>query len=162
VVTPNPATVLFSIGLRNGQKKDTQRNIEEHPEFAFNLVMENFAQKMNNCATDFLPEVSEFGEVGLTAVPAKTIACSVVQESPIHLECKLDRILPVGTNVLILGTVLCFDINDNLLLEGNKIDGEQYKPLGRIGDERYGIIKEFFSLEKDSFDPDKQLQGSHF
>jgi flavin reductase (DIM6/NTAB) family NADH-FMN oxidoreductase RutF len=160
VATAHPATVLFSIGLRGTEKKDTLRNIEEHPQFAFNLAGEAIARQMNNCATDFKPGVSEFEQVGLTPVPAEKIDCSVVAEALVHLECELDEIIPKGSNFLILGSVVCITASDSMLKQG-QIDTDVYLPLGRLGDEKYGSVRETFQLAKDQFPPELQLPSRY-
>src|ERR1700690_4262750 len=46
--------------------KDTARNIRRTGEFVVNVVTEDIAEKMNICATDFPPEMSEVELAGFT------------------------------------------------------------------------------------------------
>src|SRR4029077_10540525 len=55
---------IIAVGVQNRPEdkfvpKDTARNIRRTGEFVVNIVTEDIAQKMNICATEFPPEISE-------------------------------------------------------------------------------------------------------
>lgn len=156
VVTSNPPTVMFSVGERKGSKKDTLANIEKHPFFVVNVVTEEMAQPMHNSAAEFLPEVSEFDEVGLTPIPAQAVDCKAVKESPVHMECELDQIIHIGHSYMVLGRIVHFRIDDDIYLGDFKIDAPKLKPLARLAGNSYGKVREYFELER-HFDPDKTI-----
>ncbi|MGO4890596.1 flavin reductase family protein [Anaerobacillus sp. MEB173] len=148
VVSSDPPIVMFSIGVRNGEKKDTLKNIENNEEFIVNLVNEKIAQAMHNSGADFRPEVSEFDEIGLTRVAATKIHCMSVKESPIQLECKLEQVIPVGKNYMVLGRVVHFRIDDHLYIDPFKIDIAKFNPIGRLAGKSYSYTKDVFELER--------------
>jgi flavin reductase (DIM6/NTAB) family NADH-FMN oxidoreductase RutF len=154
-VTSAPPTVLFAISERKREKKDTLANIESRKQYVINVVTEEMAVPMHNSAADFRSEVSEFEETGFTPIPAKRVDCMAVKESPIHMECKLDQIIPVGRRTyIVLGNVVNFNIDDSLYLDSYKIDTQKMKPLARIGGPQYAHLCDFFKLDRE-FDPDK-------
>jgi len=53
--------------------KDTARNIRRTGEFVVNVVTEDIAEKMNICATDFPPEMSEVDLAGFTTAPSQVV-----------------------------------------------------------------------------------------
>jgi flavin reductase (DIM6/NTAB) family NADH-FMN oxidoreductase RutF len=58
----DPPIVRVGVTNRPGHPlipKDTARNIRRTGEFVVNVVTEDIAEKMNICATDFPPEMSE-------------------------------------------------------------------------------------------------------
>src|SRR3984885_10520737 len=58
----DPPIIGVGVTNRPGQPfvpKDTARNIRRTGEFVVNVVTEDIAAKMNICATDFPPELSE-------------------------------------------------------------------------------------------------------
>jgi flavin reductase (DIM6/NTAB) family NADH-FMN oxidoreductase RutF len=146
-VTSDPPIVMFSIGQRNGEKKDTLVNIEYHKEFTINIVTEDIAQAMHDSAADFPPEVSEFDEIGLTPVPATSIDCMSVKESPIHMECTLEQVVKIGKNDMVLGRVVHFRIDDSLYIDPFKINIAELKPVGRLAGKGYAYIRELFELK---------------
>ena len=64
-----PTLVCFCIGWRrDGQKKDTLRNIEFSKDFVVNVVDETLAEAMNQASAEYPSNVDEFKEAGLTPV----------------------------------------------------------------------------------------------
>src|SRR5579859_2262104 len=65
-VTSNPPTLMFvPVNNRDGEKKDTVRNIEQVPEFVVNLVNYALAEKMNATAALLPYGESEFEKFGI-------------------------------------------------------------------------------------------------
>lgn len=155
-VSGHPPIVMVAISDRDGQKKDTLINIERHPEFVVNIVTESILQQMHDSSADFRPDVSEFDEVKLTPVPAKRINGIAVLESPVHLECKLLNIQRIGRNDVVFGEIVYFDIRDDIISADLKTDVGKLKPVARLAGNRYGIITEEVTLQK-QFDPSKVL-----
>jgi len=156
-VSGYPPIIMFAVSYRDGAKKDTLVNIEKNPEFVVNVVTQSIMQKVHNCSADFRPEVDEFEETELTPVPAKRIRGYSVKESPIHLECRLETILPMGRNQLVFGRIVCFDIDENIISPDLYIDFDKLQPVGNlIGGAGYAFNFERVKLEK-QFDPAKVL-----
>ena len=86
----SPPVVVFSPNRRpGGGKKDTLRNIEETGEFVINAAVAELAEQVNLSSTGLPPGESEVELTGLTAIPSLKVKPPRIQESPIHLECKL-------------------------------------------------------------------------
>jgi flavin reductase (DIM6/NTAB) family NADH-FMN oxidoreductase RutF len=158
-VSGSPPTLMFSIEEREGKKKDTLLNIEQHPYFVVNMVNEEIMQQMHDTSADYRPDISEFEQVNLTPVPAKKIECAAVKESPVHLECKLDRIIQIGTNHMVLGRIVHFQIADRILFGEFKINMNEYKPVGRLGGNIYSTGYSEMVLQK-QYDPDKVIENA--
>lgn len=152
-----PPILMFAVSNREGAKKDTLVNIENNPEFVVNVVSQSIMQQMHNCSVDFRPDVNEFEETGLTPVPAKAIRGYAVKESPIHMECRLEDIVPMGRNQLVFGRIVCFNIQDDIISPNLYIDFGKLQPIGNlVGGVGYTTNYETVKLEK-QFDPTKVL-----
>lgn len=158
IVSPDPPIIMFSIGDR-ASKKDTLRNIENHPEFVVNLVDVKLAQAVHDSASLFKSDVSEFDEVQLTPIATKLINSVAVKESLIHMECKLDQIIKVGSCFMVLGKVVNFYIDDSIYLGNYKIDFKKFNPLSRFAGNEYGEISNYLQLERE-FDKSKIIQDA--
>jgi flavin reductase (DIM6/NTAB) family NADH-FMN oxidoreductase RutF len=158
-VSGSPPTIMFSIEEREGKKKDTLLNIEQHPYFVVNMVNEEIMQQMHDTSADYRPEISEFEQVNLTPVPAKKIECAAVKESPVHLECRLDRIIQIGTNHMVLGRIVHFQVADRILFGEFKININEYKPVARLGGNIYSTGFSEMVLQK-QYDPDKVIENA--
>lgn len=132
-----PALVCLVIGRRrDGQKKDTLRNVEFSKDFVVNVVDETLAEAMNQTSAEYPSNVDEFKEVGLTPVKSDFVKAPMVAESPVSMECKLSQILdfgelPDGSRVVI-GEVVLVHIRDELW-SGDHIEPTKLKAIGRIG-----------------------------
>ncbi len=151
-VSMKPALVCLQIGnKRDGQEKDTLRNIEFSKDFVINVVDESLAEAMNQSSADYPSDVDEFKEVGLTAVKSERVKAPRVAESPIHMECRLVQILKYGkapaiANVVI-GEVVLVQVRDDLLA-GDQIDFSKLKAIGRLGRDLYCRTTDIFELKR--------------
>ena len=136
-----PPLVGIAIVDRPGDEKDTLRNIRETGEFVVNLVCEPMLPAMAKTAGEWPRGTSEFEISGLTPSPSERVAAPGVQESPIQLECRLHREIPLGNSFLVVGEVVLARVNDDVMTEG-RVDPVKLAPVGRLGGEYYSLLRE--------------------
>lgn len=153
-VCSDPPTLLFCPMIRgsDGHKKDSLINIEETGEFVVNVVSESIVEAMNETAAEFPRGINEFIEAGLTAVPSEAIKPPRVLESPISMECQLQRIIPIGSGepgsgCVVLGTIVRFHIREDLYQSG-RINTSGFKPVARLAGSAYCPVRETFELKR--------------
>ncbi|WP_226675327.1 flavin reductase family protein [Mesobacillus jeotgali] len=155
VISANPMMVCFSPMRRgtDGAKKDTLKNIESTKEFVINIVSEEFVQQMNDCATEFAPDVDEFEASGLNKIDSVAVKPSRVKESKVHLECVLDQVLhfggeEAGAGSLVIGKVVHVHVADELY-ESGRINSEKLNPVGRLAGATYTLpLAKTFELQR--------------
>ena len=152
-VTANPPTLLFvAANTREGAKKDTLRNIEATGEFTVNLVPYSLAEAMNATSASLPHGESEFERFGIRAVPAARVRPPRVADSPVSLECVLDRIVSVGEGPLagnvIFGRILHAHVDDAVLGADGRPDPVKLDLIGRLGGEGYVRTRERFDLRR--------------
>lgn len=154
IVSLKPAMLGFLVApTRDGKKKDTIVNVEYTKEYVINVVTEALAVQMNVTATPFPLGIDEFKESGLTAVKADLVNAPMLAESPISLECRVDRILEYGEapriNYFIIGQVLRAHIRDEVCVFG-EILGSKLKAIGRLGggEDMYCRTTDMFELQR--------------
>jgi len=157
IVSNRPACFGVSIGSRrNGERKDTIRNIEFAQEFVAGIVTETMAKAMNKASADFPSHVDEFKESGLTPLKASGVKASLIAESPVNLECKLWQNLEVGEEDrrvnFVLGRILQIHINDDLIGPNDEVDFSGLKFLGRLGGDSYCRVTDTFTMARPSGD----------
>jgi flavin reductase (DIM6/NTAB) family NADH-FMN oxidoreductase RutF len=143
--------VLYISWRRDGQKKDTLRNIEFSKEFVINVVTEDLAEPMNQSCFEYPPDVSEFKEVGLTPVKSEVVKAPRLAESPINMECRALQIMefgkvPEGGHVVI-GEVLVVHIMDEVWVD-DQIDMSKLKAIGRLGGDFYCRTTSTFEMHR--------------
>ena len=149
VASRNPPTLCLSIGPgigeREGTMKDTLRNAMDTGELVINIVSQSLGQKMQVSSGNFQAEVDEFLQVGVTPSESVGVRPPRVLEAPISMECKVDDIISVGTDHLVLARLVYYHIKDEIYMEGNKVDLLKLEPIGRLAG-GYAKVNEIFEL----------------
>lgn len=113
--------------------KDTARNIRRTGEFVVNVVTEDIAEKMNRCATDFPPELSEVDIAGFTTVPSEMVKPPRLAEAHAALECREYTTMEIGRSRIILGRVVSMFVEDKFVdPEGPYVKAEDLHAIGRM------------------------------
>ncbi len=153
-VCANPPTVLFCPMIRsaNKQPKDTLQNIRTTGEFVVNIVSGELVEMMNLTSVEAPYDVNEFDYAGLTPAQSSVVTPPRVAESPIHFECKLNRIIDIsqdpGGGSVVIGTVVHMHIDEKLLIGEDKIDLVKLNPIGRLAGNSYVRVTDIFDLER--------------
>jgi flavin reductase (DIM6/NTAB) family NADH-FMN oxidoreductase RutF len=111
-------------------RKDTDRNIQETGEFVIHLVDETIIEATNLCSAEVPAGVEELPVAGLTTKPPR------IAKSPVAIECRLDRMIPLKPHRrIILGTAVYLHIRDDAVLDAERcyIDPARLKAIGRFG-----------------------------
>jgi flavin reductase (DIM6/NTAB) family NADH-FMN oxidoreductase RutF len=127
--------------------KDTLSNIEETEEFVINIVSLALSNMMYESSKNHPPEADEFEKTGLTPAHCEVVKVPRVEEAGVSMECVLERVLPLGTDHLIIGEMLCFHLRDELYEDG-RIDIAALNPLGRLAG-NYTKVETIFELPAD-------------
>ncbi|HEY5080035.1 MAG TPA: flavin reductase family protein [Opitutaceae bacterium] len=152
-VTANPPTLMFvPVNNREGQKKDTVRNIELVPEFVVNLVPHALAGPMNDTAALLPYGESEFGTFGIVPAPATKVRPPRVALAPVAFECTLHQIVNIGTGPLaanvVFGKILLAHVRDDVIGADGFPDAGKLDLVGRLGREDYATTRDTFSLKR--------------
>jgi len=147
VASRNPPTLLISIGPgvheRMGSIKDTLTNIREVKEYIINMVPESLGEAMYRSSASVEPEKNEFELAGVTVQNGKVLNVPAVLEAPISIELKLDQIIPVGGDYLVLGNVVCVQIDEAIYAGNYKIAIDKWKPLASLAGDFAGLRPSF-------------------
>ena len=133
-VGSDPAMLMFSVGDRTGQAKDTVRNIRETPEFVVHIVSDAIKEQMNICSVDYPFGVNELEKAGFTALPSRKVKPPYIAEAPVALECRLMQIVELGRKPYhgVFGEVVYFHYHDGIVNERYHVDVGAINPIGRL------------------------------
>lgn len=152
-VGSRPPTLLFCpANNREGQPKDTLRNIQATKDFVVNIVPYSLSEPMNQSASALPSDDSEFDACGLTAGQSVRVRAPRVAESPINFECRLRQVInvgegPGGANV-VLGDVAFVHIEDRILDDRGLVDPSLLDAVGRMGGLSYCRTQDRFDLPR--------------
>ncbi|MDX1514657.1 MAG: flavin reductase family protein, partial [Gammaproteobacteria bacterium] len=125
-VAASPPMVMFSGNGRHreGGLKDSVKNAEETGEFVCNLATWELRDQMN-ASSEMLPrDVDEFAVARLTPVPSELVGPPRVAESPVHLECRWIKTVPLPAddpdepNNVVFGQVIGIHIDESIIRDG--------------------------------------------
>jgi flavin reductase (DIM6/NTAB) family NADH-FMN oxidoreductase RutF len=149
----NPPVVVFSPTLRRDKtKKDTLVNVEATREFVVNAAVASLAAQVNQTSKDLPPGDSEVADAGLHTVPSLKVKPPRLAESPVHLECKLMQIVPIGDGPiagnLVIGEVVMIHIDDVVLDSNGKVDPRKLRTVARLGGDFWCGTSDLFEQKR--------------
>ncbi|RYI26708.1 flavin reductase family protein [Bacillus infantis] len=151
VASRNPPMLSISVGPgvgeREGTEKDTLVNIRGQKDFVINIVPSFLGNKMQKSAENLPSSISEFEAAGVTPIDSVVVQSKRVKEAPIQMECKLEQILELGSDHLIIGQMLRYHIDEDYYLGNYKINLDRLQPLGRLAG-NYSEMGPFFNLPR--------------
>ncbi len=120
----NPPMVAFAPNRRgrDGSVKHTYLNATAVGEFVIAAVTYAMVQQMNVASAEYGDGVDEFAASGLTPLPATCVAPALVAESPFQMECRLHKVVELGTGpgsgLMLIGEVVAFHAREDCFVEG--------------------------------------------
>ncbi|MBX7118459.1 MAG: flavin reductase family protein [Gemmatimonadaceae bacterium] len=141
----NPSSIaICPIADRDGNPKDTLRNIRATGEFVVNIVSREMAEAVNQASAPYPPEVDEFEAVGLTKRPATRVRPWRVGESPAALECRVFQLVEHGTgpqsSTWVIGEVLVLHVDERVLADDGLPDTAKVHPAARMGRQEWAHV----------------------
>ena len=110
---------LELVALASALPRDTLRNIRQTREFVINVMGGPGLRQALQCARNYPPEVDELAETGLATLPSRRVAPPRVRDAIGWIEAVLEQEVTGENYSLIIGRVLCAEINDRFW-EGDK------------------------------------------
>ena len=152
----NPPIVVFSPArrVRDNTTKHTLENVLEVPEVVINMVDYPMLQQTSLASCEYPKGTNEFIKAGFTMQAASIVKPPMVQESKIKLECKVNQVIPLGTEGgagnLVLAEVLMMHFDEQILDQEGKIDQRKLDLVARMGGHWYtrANASTIFEVEK--------------
>jgi flavin reductase (DIM6/NTAB) family NADH-FMN oxidoreductase RutF len=130
----HPPILAVAPGDReDGVPKDTARNIQLTHEFVVNLVDEDLAEAMNQCAASLPYGEDELVQAGLHTSPSTVVKAPRITEAPVSLECTEWDTLKIGENRVVIGLVKRVHLRDELFdPEKKRVRSDRLFLIGRM------------------------------
>jgi flavin reductase (DIM6/NTAB) family NADH-FMN oxidoreductase RutF len=139
-VSDRPDMVVFS----SDGYKDAISFAEETGEFVCNLATWDLRDAMNATSAALPRGTSEMDFAGLTPAPSRLVKPPRVAESPVALECKWRKTVPLeplegpARYQLVIGEVVGIHIDDRFIVDGI-VDTAAMRPIARAGYREYFV-----------------------
>lgn len=144
----NPPIVVFSPArrVRDNSTKHTLENVLQVPEVAISIVDYDMVQQMSLSSCEYPRGTNEFIKAGFTEQASSMIKPPMVKESKIKMECRVEKVLPLGegggAGNLVICEVLCMHLDESILNENNQIEQLKMHHVARLGGDWYCRVNE--------------------
>ncbi|MDO4562159.1 MAG: flavin reductase family protein [bacterium] len=89
--------------------------IKETGEFVINLTTDRLVWNADFCGVKSGREVDKFSLPGLTAIPASKVSAPMIEESPVNIECRVERSMLLGSHEMFLAKIIAVNVSEGLL-----------------------------------------------
>ena len=155
IFSTDPPIMIFSPSRsgRDNSLKHTHENVLEVPEVVINIVNHPMVEQMSLASTGYGKGVNEFEKAGFTPVPSERVRPPRVAESPVSIECRVDKVVELaqkpGAGNLIFAQVELVHVNTDYFTDG-VLDTEKLDLVGRMGENWYirAVRESLFEIPK--------------
>lgn len=143
VFSANPPILIFSPARRGRDKttKHTLENVLEVPEVVINIVNYSMVHQVSLASVEFPKGVNEFIKAGFAEEKSFMVKPPRVKESPVSFECKVNQVVPLGSEGgagnLVICEVLLMHIQEDILDGEGRIDPQKLDAVARMGRDFY-------------------------
>ena len=135
---------------REGQRKDTLKNIEFSGDFVVNIMAESLIDPTVQTSAAYPADVNEIQQVGLTAIGGEKVKSPRIAEAQVSFECRLVQKIELGegqdSRGIVFGEVVLAHVKDGLWVDG-KIESSKLKAVGRLGTGLYCRTGDIFEVK---------------
>lgn len=96
--------------------------IKESGEFVLNLTPASLIKAADYCGIYTGAKVDKFAKCNLTKEAATEVACPLIGECPLSIECKVTDVIPLGTHDMFMADIVAVNVDDSLLDKNGKLD----------------------------------------
>lgn len=141
-VCTNPPMVSISVR----PERHSYHMLAESGEFVINLTTERLCYATDYCGVRSGRDVDKFEEMKLTKTEAELINAPMIGESPVNLECKVEKIEKLGSHHMFLARVLAVHAEEEYMDKNGRFDLNQAQPMVYSHGEYFGLGKKLGSF----------------
>jgi flavin reductase (DIM6/NTAB) family NADH-FMN oxidoreductase RutF len=109
---------LDLVAIASALPRDTLHNIRETGEFVINIIGRPGFKKAMQTAKNYSPDIDELKELDIEVVPSKKLVPPRIKNALGWIEAVLDEEILRDKFSLLIGKVLCAEINDDYFEQG--------------------------------------------
>lgn len=136
-VCSDPAMTYISIR----PERHSYEAINRTKEFVINLATEDLVKATDFCGVKSGRDINKFKEMRLTPEKASKVNAPLIKESPINIECKVTKVLELGTHHMFLAKVVAVNVDDQYMDDKNKFHLDWANPICYSHGQYYGLKK---------------------
>lgn len=115
-VCTDPAMVYISVR----PSRYSYNILKETGEFVINLTTDELVRAADYCGVKSGRDIDKFEACHLTPIPSKEVSVPAIAESPVAIECRVEKFIPLGSHDMFLAKVLAVSIDEKYMDEKGK------------------------------------------
>lgn len=124
-VCTNPPMVSISVR----PERYSYPILKETGEFVINLTTKDLVFATDYCGVKSGRDVDKFKELNLTPLAASQVKAPLIAESPVNIECRVNRVIPLGSHDMFLADVVAVHADEKYMDEQHKFHLEKAEPI---------------------------------
>ncbi len=117
IVNSHPAMTYVSLR----KSRHSHEIISKTGEFVINLVTRTLVRKTDQCGVFSGAHCDKFKKFKLTPEKSFNVNAPMIAESPVSLECKVEKIIPLGSHDMFLARIVSVNVEESLIREDGKL-----------------------------------------
>lgn len=152
IVTSNPPIVSVAFQRKDGEKKDTARNILENKEAVIHIVDNETVDDANQTAANLPANESELKRTEFTLGTSEKVAIPSLKEAKIRFEVELFKHIEVEDEGVVGADLLLLKIKeyhiDEDIYEDGRIDPDGLGAISRLAGHDYAEVGRRFTIKR--------------
>lgn len=124
-VCSDPAMVSISVR----KSRYSHHMIMESGEFIINLTTEQLVFATDFCGVKSGKDIDKWSHLGLHKLPGKVVKAPRLSESPVHIECRVEQVLELGTHDMFIARVVAVSVDDAYMDKNGSFHLEKAGPI---------------------------------
>lgn len=124
-VCTNPPMVSISVR----PSRFSHHMLMESREFVINLTTKELVFATDYCGVKSGREVDKWKELHLTPLVSQEVAAPSIAESPVNIECKVERVEHLGSHDLFLASVVAVRVDNRYMDQNGSFHLEKAQPI---------------------------------
>ena len=137
IVCSDPAMVYISVR----PERFSYKMIEESGEFVINLSSEALVKSTDFCGVRSGRDIDKWEACGLTRGRASKLKAPLIEESPVNIECAVEKVIKLGSHDMFIGRVLAVDVEARFIDERGRLSLDKCKLTAYSNGEYYALGK---------------------
>jgi flavin reductase (DIM6/NTAB) family NADH-FMN oxidoreductase RutF len=104
---------MISISVR--PERYSHGLISSSGEFVVNLITRQIVRQADFCGVKSGRDIDKFRETGLTPMAAPAVKAPLILESPVNIECSVNRVLHLGSHDLFIARIIGVHVDERLI-----------------------------------------------
>lgn len=121
----NPPMLYISVR----PERYSYKALRETGEFVVNLTTKDMAKAVDYCGVRSGKDVDKFKQTGLQKGEASKVNVSVIEDSPVNIECKVRELLELGSHHMFLADIVHVTVDDRYMDEKGTFHLERANPI---------------------------------